>query len=277
MCRARHELPPHGRRCQGHSDPQRRELTNIRQRLGRYDRACRAANDSNDWDKLDHYVSLLDRDVAELQRLTATPTAAAGPPPSRATDFTPDNTWHWTDDQLVDVLTELNDDLTAQEQIVETLVWREDLARQRDSEVADREARKEREQRERAAAELVEREADASPLTNPARRTGRKLSPERMCREEYDSFLITSYLQAENDCRGHLLNRDGLAAQIDPQDLFSGPSARVRKYGSEELRTWFGRNGRTTYAEWKYAWFGRESDKEAARTAKSQSLGEVTA
>ncbi|WP_112273598.1 hypothetical protein [Lentzea terrae] len=276
MCRARHERPPHGRRCPGHADPRCRELANIRQRLGRYDRACRTANDAQDWKRLDHYVALLDRDVAALARLTQDRAPAASPPPSRAAEFTPDVTWQWTDDQLMDAFAELRDDLAAHEQIVETLAWREDLARQRDADIAAWEAQKERERRDRAAAELAAIE-DASPLTNPARRPGRKLTAEQACREEYDSYLYTHYMQAESDCRGQLLNRDGLAAGIDPAELFSGPASRARKYASEELRTWWGRHGRTTYAEWKYSWHGRESDKEAARTAKAQSLGEVTA
>ncbi|MFI6100839.1 hypothetical protein ACIA8G_35265 [Lentzea sp. NPDC051213] len=278
MCRARHEAPPHGRRCPGHSDRQRRERANIRQRMGRYDRACRANNDAQDWDKLDHYVALLDRDVAALQRLTTDRAADASPPPlppTQAGEFTPEVTWKLSDDELMAALSGLHDDPAAQEQIVATLEWREDLARQRDAEIAAWEAQKEHERRERAAAELAE--IDASPLTNPARRPGRRLSPDKACREEYDSYLFTAYMQAETECRGQLLSRDGLAAGIDPHSLFSGPAARARKYASEELRTWWGRNSRITFAEWRYSWFGRESDKDAARTAKAQSLGEVTA
>ncbi|MGZ3140430.1 hypothetical protein ACVDFE_00135 [Lentzea chajnantorensis] len=220
-------------------------------------------------------MALLERDLAELDAWKAR-AAAASPPPSRAAEFTPDATWKLTDDELMAAFGELNDDPAAQEQIVATFEWREELARQRDAEIAAWEARQEQQRRERAAAELAEIE-DASPLTNPARRSDRKLSPERACREEYDSYVFTSYMQAEADCRGQLLNRDGLAAGIDPQELFSGPASRARKYASEELRTWWGRNSRITYAEWKYSWFGRESDKDAARTAKAQSLGEVTA
>lgn len=275
MCRARHEQPPDGRRCPGLSNPLRRELANVRQRLGRYDRAARRANEAGDWQRLEHYVALLDRDLAVLQEREAAAEQAATPPPTRAAEYTPDATWQWTDDQLLAAYTEREGDLAAQEQIVDTLQWREDLARQRDADIAAWEAQKERERQAREA-EWASTE-DASPLTNPARRPGRKLSPERMCREEYDCYLFTQYMQAETDCRGQLLNRDGLAADVDPQELFSGPAARARKYASEELRTWWARHGRITYTEWRFTWFGWESDREAARTAKMQSLGEVTA
>jgi hypothetical protein len=86
-----------------------------------------------------------------------------------------------------------------------------------------------------------------------------------------------SYAVAENECRGVLLNRAGRATGVDPASLFCGPASRVRKYASEELRTWFARHGRITYGECKYNWFGRESDRKAARTARYESLGEVTA
>lgn len=58
--------------------------------------------------------------------------------------------------------------------------------------------------------------------------------------------------QAEADCRGHLLNRAGQAGSIDPYSLFSGRYARVRRYGSEELREWFGRHGRLTWTEFRW-------------------------
>ncbi|WP_394614519.1 hypothetical protein JNUCC0626_32190 [Lentzea sp. JNUCC 0626] len=283
MCRARHEVPPHGRRCPCHDDPQRRTLANIRQRLGRNDRACRAANEAGDWDALDHYVALLDRDIAGLRRLTEqagsdpheAPAAAASPPLRRAEQYTPELTWKLTDDELMAEFIHLHGDPAAQEQIVATLEWREDLARTRDAEIASWQAQKVAEQRARAAAEQAE--IDASPLTNPARRPGRNLTAEQACREEYNCYVYTSYLQAEQDCRGHLLNHEGTVAGVDPESLFSGASARARKYASEELRTWWGRHGRITFAEWKFSAMGRESDRQAARTAKAQSLGEMTA
>lgn len=40
-------------------------------------------------------------------------------------------------------------------------------------------------------------------------------------------------------------------------------------------QAWWTRNGRITYSEWKFQWFGRASDRKAALTARHQSLGEV--
>jgi hypothetical protein len=284
MCRSCAEYPPHGRRCPALTNPVRRRQAQIRQRIGRYDRAVRAASEVGDWAAVEKYVALLDRDVALHSGVHTPPAEGAGDgpaddgglvaPDTMADEYTPAATVDWSDDDLLTAGTELGDDPAAQDQIMTTLEWREELAAARDADIATHE-QQQRAERERAWSVAVDAE-DASPLTNPARRPARRLSPEQACREEYDSFVHGSYVSAENDCRGAMLNRDGKAAGIDPSSLFCGPASRVRKYGSEELRTWFARNGRSTYGEWKYNWFGRESDRKAARNARYQSLGAVT-
>jgi hypothetical protein len=279
MCRSCAEYPPHGRRCPGHANPVQRQQAQIRQRIGRYDRAARAATEAGDWDAVEKYVALLDRDVARYSAVTAPPDpqvnepgrALVGPD-TTADEYTPAATVDWSDDDLLTAWTELGDDPAAQDQIMATLEWREEAVAVRDAEIAEHEAQQ---AHERAwwAAEQAE---DASPLTNPARRPARRLTPEQACREEYDAFVRDSYVSAENDCRGAMLNRDGIASGIDPGSLFCGPASRVRKYASEELRTWFDRHGRITFGEWKYNWFGRQSDRRAALNARHESLGEVT-
>jgi hypothetical protein len=92
-----------------------------------------------------------------------------------------------------------------------------------------------------------------------------------VCREEYRAHVYTQYLDAETACRGHLLSREGQAAGVDPLSLFSGPAARANKYASAELLEWWSGHGRITVAEWRYQWFGRDSDRHAARTAKHES------
>lgn len=281
MCRSCAEYPPHGRRCPGHANPLRRQQAQLRQRIGRYDRAARAASAAGDWAAVEKYVALLDRDVARYSAVTSPPDQQVnGPggalvaPDTAAAEYTPAATVDWSDDDLLSAWTELGDDPAAQDQIMATLEWREEVAAARDAEIATHEAQQ-RAERERAwsAAEQAE---DASPLTNPARRAARQLTPEQACREEYDAFVRDSYVSAENGCRGAMLNRDGITSGIDPGSLFCGPASRVRKYASEELRTWFDRNGRITFSEWKYNWFGRQSDRKAALNARHESLGEVT-
>ncbi|HEX5407448.1 MAG TPA: hypothetical protein VFX16_34675 [Pseudonocardiaceae bacterium] len=234
----------------------------------------RAASQRGDWRAVEKYVALLDRDIALHGAATTVPGGDVVAPDSVADAYTPAATVDWTDDDLILAWAELGDDPAAQDQIMATLEWREDIAAARDAEIAAHE-QQQSEQRERAWSVAVEQE-DASPLTNPAGRPSRRLSAERSCREEYDSFLHTSYIAAEDECRGVLLNRDGLGAGVHPASLFTGPASRARKYASEELRSWFARHGRITYGEWKYQWFGRQSDRDAANTARYQSLGEAT-
>ncbi|HEX4702330.1 MAG TPA: hypothetical protein VH352_09415 [Pseudonocardiaceae bacterium] len=235
---------------------------------------------------MERHVSLLDRDVSlYAQRTGAGPAASSAGadtvpamPDTMAAAYTPAETVDWSDDDLLVAWSELSDDPAARDQIMATLEWRAQAEAARDAELAEHAERQqaERDARDRAWQQEQERH-DASPLTNPARRPVRRLSPERVCREEYDSHLAVTYVAAETECRGQLLSREGLAKGIDPSTLFTGPASRVRAYASEELRTWFGRHGRMTFAEWRYQWFGRDSDRAAARTARYQSIGEATA
>jgi hypothetical protein len=163
MCRATYEG---GRRCPGCSDPGRRALARIRQRIGRYDRAARRANTAGDWAKVERYAALLDRDVAAYETATSPPAAA---PASRAGEFTPAATVDLADEQLLAAYGELGQDPAAQDQIIATLEWRDEQAQLRDREIAEH---REQQQREQAAAwaAAVADPNDASPLTNPARR-----------------------------------------------------------------------------------------------------------
>jgi hypothetical protein len=54
-------------------------------------------------------------------------------------------------------------------------------------------------------------------------------------RMERQELIEMSYVQAEAATRGHMLNRRGRDADIDPRSLFTGPESRARKYASEEL------------------------------------------
>jgi hypothetical protein len=232
---------------------------------------------------MERRVALLDRDLTLHQHevnagpSALRPAAAVVMPDTMAGQYTPAVTVDWSDDDLILAWAELVDDPAAQDRIMATLDWRAQADAARDAELAEHAQRQhaEQEQREQVWREARERE-DASPLTNPARRPARRLTVERACREEYDAHLALAYEMAETECRGQLLNRAGLAQGIDPQSLFTGPASRVRAYGSEELRTWFGRHGRITYVEWKYQWLGRDSDRDAARTARHESIGETT-
>ena len=104
---------------------------------------------------------------------------------------------------------------------------------------------------------------------NPSR--GKNASEQS--RDLYDEWVYTQYLHAEADTRGVLLNKAGVAAGIDPTSLFSGPSARARKYASEELLRWWGDHQRLTLTEFRAQHLGRASDKKAAQRTREGSSG----
>lgn len=117
-------------------------------------------------------------------------------------------------------------------------------------------------------------ENDTNPLTNPARRPERKITQHERIREEYEHYIAAQYRQAENEL-GFLLNKEGQAKGIDAYSLFSGPVARVKKYGSEELQSWFQRNGRQTLSAFRYHATGWYSDHKAAQRSKTESFDDV--
>lgn len=258
MCRA---IPDGGRRCPGCTG----RLVNIRQRIGRYERAAQTAGQNHDWQRVEHYINLLDRDCDEYDQLTRP--APPPPPPTRAAEFTREATAEWSVEELTAAVGDVQHDPEALDVLMERLEERE-TAEQRAAEA-------EREQADAAAAQ--EERATATPLTDPSQRTSRRLTADQRCREAYDQYLLDNYMKAEDDCRGQLLNKRGKAAGIDPATLFEGPAHVARAYASRELIQWWGRHGRTTYRQWRYAWFQRPSDRTAASTAQRQHLGEAPA
>ncbi|WP_018348218.1 hypothetical protein [Longispora albida] len=97
---------------------------------------------------------------------------------------------------------------------------------------------------------------------------------EQTVRRLYDEWVALQYVEAENFTRGHLLSRAGEAANVDPLSLFSGTTARARKYASEDLlRFWAEVSQRQTYTEFKAALLNRDADVAAARVTRGQSNG----
>lgn len=92
-------------------------------------------------------------------------------------------------------------------------------------------------------------------------------------RRLYDELITAQYVDAETACRGHLLSKAGQAEGIDPFTLFSGPTARARKYASEDLQRWWAEHGRVTFTEYRAQVLGRDSDRAAAAVTAQQSNG----
>lgn len=278
MCRSTVDRPPTGRRCPGCFDPRVRRLANIRQRIGRHARGAEGTTDA----ARQKHLALLEHAIEDYDRYhdadgddhapaadahhTQSPPAA---PHTRAAEFTWASTVDWSDDDLAAAFGELQHDPAAQDAVLNLLDRRDELARQRDSEIRAHQAEQEQARHAAAAAALDEdRESNnRNALTTPAIRPHRRLTAEQQLREDYHAHTYESYLAAEDECRGVMLNKRGRAKGIDPLALFSGPAHVANAYASEELKAWWNAHGRLTFAAFRYQVFGRRADRHAAQNA----------
>lgn len=122
------------------------------------------------------------------------------------------------------------------------------------------------ERREEPQEELVDEAAQLRAMLEQDRRPGESL--DQLVDRLYGDATYARYVEAENATRGHMLNRAGLAAEVDPYSLFHGPARRAAKYASRELLDWWQENGRVTWIEYKARMLGRPSDIRAAAAAK---------
>jgi hypothetical protein len=109
-------------------------------------------------------------------------------------------------------------------------------------------------------------------LVDTHRRPGERR--EQTIRRMYAEHVYLSWLDAEEITRGHLLNAAGKAKGIDPASLWSGPSARARKYASDELKQWWeDHGGRRTFAEYRVQYVNTGAAKAAASKARASGQG----
>ncbi|MGM7423007.1 hypothetical protein [Cellulosimicrobium sp. CpK407] len=73
----------------------------------------------------------------------------------------------------------------------------------------------------------------------------------RACREAFEDYREGQYRRALDELGGVLLNRDGQRERVDTYSLFIGSHQRADRWASEELRGWWARHGRMTYAEFE--------------------------
>lgn len=278
MCRAKSH-PSGGKRCPYHSDPRVMAAASARQAASRMEqRIARAEAAGIADEKLSHRVEKLvgaherlnEREQAVTaggwgeHRVGAEGRQPVGPAkPTVADEITADRVEAMSWDEVADLGGDLGDDPEAWDKL-ETLV-------------NEREAREaeEAQQSQQFDAWLTGGNTGGDdPLANPAARPARKLSPHERAREEYDSYVASQYFQAEDEI-GFMLNNEGRAKGIDAYSLFSGPVSRVKKYGSEELQGWFGRNGRHTLSSYRHGVLGWDSDRKAAERARIEDFAHV--
>lgn len=274
MCRSKSERAG-GRRCPGCADPITRRGVVIRQRISRYARGLDKAEQAGDSAKMSRmerlFIRAMDDYTAFEQEGQRPVETYPTPPASRAGQFTVESTVDMSDEALQQEWIDSADDPLAREAIEAVFEWRDEADRRRDAEIAEAEAELQRKALEQRA------DDDLNPLTSLGRRKGRKLTPDQRCREEFTLYAHQRYLEAEDDCRGAMLTLEGRRKGIDPVQFFLGNGQLARRYASDELKSWFHRHGRLTYAAFRYQFLGRESDRASAERARLESLGDVAA
>jgi hypothetical protein len=80
-----------------------------------------------------------------------------------------------------------------------------------------------------------------------------------LARHAHAAQVRELYLQAEEECRGHMLNAAGERAGVSAESLLSGPIARAKKYGSEELVSYMRHRGRLTLEDFTAGLLGGEA------------------
>lgn len=270
MCRSKAEG---GRRCAFHSNPAAMALQSAKQaskRMGdRLEKAESRLTDEQLATRLERLYAAHERTQQREQALAAIAekqAASADAPqplgvakPSIAPEITEEKINSMTWSEIADYSNDIGDDPEAWEKLA-VLV----------------EERESREKHQFAGHFNVpdDHELDTNEITNPATRPSRPLTEHERVREEYEHYTATQYFQAENEI-GFLLNKEGQAKGIDAYSLFSGPASRVEKYGSEELQSWFQRNGRQTLSAFRYHLTGWHSDYKAAERSKVESFDNV--
>ncbi|MEC3977892.1 phage minor capsid protein [Amycolatopsis sp. H20-H5] len=180
-----------------------------------------------------------------------------------------------TDDEVSDLLGEHADDDLAVEQVLRELDRRQAVqdaaAERRDADRGRRErAKQQREEKQwnefEKLLELGHDEesavAEVFGRTVEQQRRDRAIASLRdqgyagkgfdeLARQAYRDHVYEQYIAAEGPTRGHMLTADGQARGINPQELFSGPESRARKWASDELKEWWDQNGRVTFDQYK--------------------------
>jgi hypothetical protein len=77
-----------------------------------------------------------------------------------------------------------------------------------------------------------------------------------LVRDAFAGEVELSYTNAEDVCRGVLLNKAGRGRNVSARSLFTGPEARARKYASRELLDYWQEHGRMTVEDYTASLIG---------------------
>lgn len=273
MCRAQSEG---GRRCRWHSAPTAIAITNAQRRVIYHEGRCDALADQPGEDTaLNNYSQALE-DLQIAEQVHADSVIELND--SAAYDFRREN----VEDRDVQWLLQQHQahtgDPDAQEVIAERLAEREN-----DGEALPAQGRYAVQKAMARISEGLVRDGlytQAEAEQSVAGWFGHKLDEgkseaqlagvnEAQARREYEDMLAFEYLRAAQETKGEMLSRRGAAAGVSAESLFRGSLSKVEPYASEELRSYWARHGRLTWAAYRFEALGRASDRAAHQRAKT--------
>lgn len=282
MCR---EISKGGRRCPYHSSPLVMSVASARTSIRRWESKLYAAEASGADDAtLNHALSKLGAAEVRLrdreQTRVGTPVAhhepehpaarpLPAPRPTQAHAITRERVDAMSWDELADEHARLSGDPEAQARLEELVEDRE----RREAVVYSPPSRNlSEEDMAWIRGESTEGQSESIP---DGRADDARVSRIDWARQQYDDYVAVHYDRAMIATNGQMVNERGRLAGIDSYSLFSGPVARVKKYGSEELQGFFGQNGRHTFQSFRYSLFKWRSDYKAHENARNEDFGHV--
>jgi hypothetical protein len=181
-----------------------------------------------------------------------------------------------SDDQLADRLADVGDDDAALDQVLKELDRRDRAAQAAKRRTEARKAA--RDAKERAKESDFDRRLAAGEDPEAAYAAAYGIDVERLRRDEaiaslrssgyagrnfdelarnaFADHAYESWLNAEAETNGYLVNKAGERAKVDPRSLFLGPESRARKYASEELLRYWQTHGRLTVDDFRASLLG---------------------
>lgn len=283
MCRA---ISQGGRRCPYHSDDRVMSVASARTSIRRWEAKLYAAETAGADDATLHHalsklgaaeVRLRDREQARVgtpvaHREPDHPAAhpLPAPSPTQAHTITRERVDAMSWDELAQAHTRLVGDPEAQarlEELVEDREHRESIALYTSP------------SRNLSEADLawIRGENPNGPTSSipDGRVDDARVNQNDWARQQYDDYVAVHYDRAMVATNGQMVNEAGRLAGIDSYSLFSGPVARVKKYGSDELQGFFGQNGRHTFTSFRYSLFKWRSDYTAHENARNEDFRHV--
>lgn len=275
MCRS---LSEGGRRCRWHSAPTAIAITNAQRRVTYHEDRCDAVAGTAAEDRaLGNYTQALE-DLAIAEEVHAF--RVLDPDPSRHAEFERDKVAGQSTEWLLQQHQQCADDPDAQEVIAERLVEREEEGEALPPQATFAVKRAMTTLSRRLANDGLYSDEDEA-RTAVAGWFGQKPDEdvseaqaagmsEAQARRDYEDMLAFEMLRASEETRGTLLSKRGVAKGISAEALFRGPLRQVETYASDELRSYWARRGRTTWAAFRHQALGRASDRGAAERSRTQ-------